>query len=213
MERQFMHRHTQFAPLALAALILGGCGAPRPIKYYTVQIPATPAQSNHTHTVDLLVGRVSGPDILQASPIAYRTGSNEIGTYQYHRWIDSPVDMVQEKLICLLQKSGDYQSVSGAAGVSGSGLVIRGRLYDFAEVDGDKINGLVTMEFELYDRKAAKVLWSHYYSQTEPAQGKTVPLVVQALDRNLDRGLKEVAGELGKYFADHPPSRTEAQQQ
>lgn len=207
MKKQVMHRVMQFVLIALATLTLGGCGAPRPIKYYSVQIPATPTQINHTYPIDLLVGRVAGPDILQAAPIAYKTGSNEVGTYQYHRWTDSPVEMVQEKLICLLRTSGDYQSVSNAAGMAGGDLVIRGRLYDFAEVDGDSITGLVTMEFELYDRKAAKILWSHFYSQTEPVQGKTVALVVKALDQNLDRGLKEVAGGLGKYFAEHPSAR------
>jgi len=189
-------------------MVWGGCGSPRPIKYYSVQIPASPAPSNPSYPIDILVGRIAGPDILEASSIVYKTGTNEMGTYQYHRWTQAPVEMVQEKLICFLRKSGDYQSVSGVTGTTGVGLMVRGRLYEFTEVDGDSINGLVTMEFDLYDRKAAKVLWSHFYSQTEPVHGKTVPMVVQAIDRNLDRGLKEVATGLGKYFADHPQART-----
>ena len=83
----------------------------------------------------------------------------------------------------------------------GGDLVVRGRLYDFAEADGEGISGLVTMEFELYDRKTAKVLWSHFYSHTEPVEARQVPSVVQALDRNLERGLKEVIAGLGQYFA------------
>jgi ABC-type uncharacterized transport system auxiliary subunit len=39
----------------------------------------------------------------------------------------------------------------------------------------------------------------------EPAQGKEVSQVVQALDRNLDRGLKEIVAGLSQYFAANPP--------
>ena len=35
----------------------------------------------------------------------------------------------------------------------------------FEEVDGASISGLVSMEFELYETKTGKVVWSHYYSQ------------------------------------------------
>ena len=37
------------------------------------------------------------------SPIAYRVGANEIGTYQYSRWVEPPVEMVQGNLIRLLR--------------------------------------------------------------------------------------------------------------
>ena len=60
------------------------------------------------------------------------------------------------------------------------------------------------MEFELYDRKSGKVVWSHFYSQSEPVQGKEISAVVTALDLNLDRGLKEVAAGLNQYFSANP---------
>ena len=63
------------------------------------------------------------------------------------------------------------------------------------------IGGLVSMEFELYDRKSGKVVWSHSYSRNEPVEGKNISAVVTALDFNLDRGLKEVAAGLDQYFS------------
>ena len=199
-----MKKLTQFVPIALAMLALGGCGSSKPIKYYSVQIPAAPAPSTHTYAIELTVGRVAGSDLLASSPIVYKTGTNQLGTYDYHRWTDSPLAMVQEKLVRMLRKSGDYESVIAATGTGGD-LTLRGRLYDFAEVDGVAITGLVSMEFELYSRKTARILWTHFYSQAEPVQGKAVPAVVEALDRNLDRGLNEVVAGLNRYFAAHPP--------
>jgi len=71
--------------------------------------------------------------------------------------------------------------------------VVRGRLYEFEEVDSGSIGGQVSMEFELYDRKSGKVVWSHSYSEMNRlARQKSISAVVAALDINLDRGLKEV---------------------
>jgi ABC-type uncharacterized transport system auxiliary subunit len=151
--------------------------------------------------VSLLVASISGPGIYQDTPIAYRIGTNEIGTYQFSRWAEPPVEMLKSKLIRVLDASGDYQSVASQGSTSEAQFVVRGKLYDFEEVDSASIAGLVSMEFELYDRKSGKVVWSHFYSQSQPVQGKEISAVVTALDVNLDRGLKEVAAGLNQYFS------------
>ena len=199
-----MHRIIHLVWIAPLALSLIGCGTPRPIRYYSVQIPTAPTPSTSTYPIDILVGPISGPSLLHAAQIVYRTGTNQIGTYEYHRWEDPPVEIVQRKLIRMLQCSGEYQSVSRLGNSSAGEFVVRGRLDEFAEVDGASLTGLVTMEFELYNRNTGKILWSHFYSQTEPIQGKEVPDVVSALDRNLERGLKEVVAGLSQYFAKLP---------
>ena len=54
----------------------------------------------------------------------------------------------------------------------------------------------------------AKILWTHFYSQSESAQSKDIPAVVTALDTNLDRGLKEVAAGLNQYFSANPVGKS-----
>jgi ABC-type uncharacterized transport system auxiliary subunit len=196
----------------LAAPVVGllGCGAPRPISYYQLQVPAAPTPSSFTYPVDVVVGRIRGSDLLEGAPIVYKTQSNQIGTYQYHRWSDPPVLMIEAKLTRLLRTSGEYESVSGAGNPTGGDLVLRGRLYDFAEVDGDRISALVSLELELFNRRTAKILWSRFYTATEPGEGKEVPAVARALDRNLDRGLKEMMAGLSQHFAANPPAKLQA---
>lgn len=196
-----MYRTTGRILLSLLVLGLTGCGASRPIKYYTVQLPVAPTPATDTYSVSLLVGSIVGPEIFKDTPIAYRTGTNEVGTYQYSRWVEPPVEMLKGRLIRMLRTSGQYQSVSGLGSSAEGQFLVRGRLYEFEEVDSGSISGLVSMEFELYDRKSGKVVWSHSYSQSEPVEGKKISAVVTALDRNLDRGLKEVAAGLGQYFS------------
>ena len=208
-----MHRAFLTISISLIGWGLAGCGTPKPIKYYNLQIPAAPASPNHTYPIDLVVGRLSGSDLLEEPSIVYKTGTHELGTYTYHRWTGAPTEMVQEKLIRLLRESGDFRSVSGSdskagGAAKGEGFVLRGRLYDFSEVDGESIQGLVSMEFELYSRAVSKVVWTHFYSQTEPVPTKAVKAVVRAIDHNLDRGLHEVVAELGKYLAANPPGKS-----
>ncbi len=150
----------------LVVLGLSGCVSSKPIHYYTTQVPTAPGISATKYPVVLLVSGISGPQILKDTPIVYRIGANEIGTYQYSRWVEPPVVRLEGNLIRLLRSSGNYQSVTSLASGSDGQFVVRGRLYDFEEVDGPNITGLVTMEFELYDRRSGKVVWSHSYSQS-----------------------------------------------
>lgn len=190
---------------SLLALALSGCVSNRPIKYYAIQLPPAPTPARNTYPVSLLVASVNGPQLLQDTPIAYRIGTNEIGTYQYSRWSEPPVEMLKNKIIRVLQSSGDYQSVAAVGSTSQGQYVVRGRLYEFEEVDNPNISGLVSMEFDLYDRKSGKVVWRHYYSQSEPVQGKQISAVVAALDSNLQRGLNEVAAGIDQYFSTNAP--------
>jgi ABC-type uncharacterized transport system auxiliary subunit len=196
-----MNRTTRSILLSLLALPLSGCGSTKPIQYYTIQSPTAPALTTGTGAVSLVVASISGPEFLRRSPIAYRVGSNQIGTYPHSQWEEPPVEMIQNSLIRLLRESGNYQSVESLSGASGGEFLVRGRLNDFEEVDGPAITGLVSMEFELYDRKSGKVVWAHSYSQSEPAKGKEMPAIVAALDADLDRGLKEVAAGINQYFS------------
>ncbi len=203
-----MYRTVRLTLTSLLALSLGGCGSSKPIHYYTVQFPVAPTLSTSSQPVSLVVGRVTGSEIFQDTPIAYRIGANEIGTYQYSRWAEPPVEMLKGKLIRVLRASGDYKSVTELGGASDSEFVVRGRLYNFEEVDSGSIAGLVSMEFDLYNRRSGKVVWTHFYSQSEPVQGKEMSAVIAALDANLDRGLKEVASGLDQYFSTNPVGKS-----
>lgn len=203
-----MHRMARLLFISALSLSLNSCAKSKPIHYYTVGLPVAPTLTTSAQPVSLLVGNIGGADIYRETPIVYRIGTNEIGAYQYSRWAEPPVELVKDKLIRILSASGDYQSVTSLGSNSNGQFVVRGSLYEFAEVDGANITGLVSMEFELYDRKSGKTLWTHFYSQSEPAQSKDIPAVVTALDTNLDRGLKEVAAGLSQYFSANPVARS-----
>lgn len=203
-----MNRASGSVVLSLFALMLCGCGSTKPIHYYTIQSSTAPTLSAGAPSISLLVARIGGAEFLRGTPIAYRVGANEIGIYEFSRWIEPPVEMVHTNLIHELKSTGNYMSVDSLGSSAEGQYVVRGRLFDFEEVDGPTISGLVSMEFELYDHKSGKVVWSHSYSQSEPVQGKEMAAVVAALNANLDRGLKETAEGLNEYFASKPAGKS-----
>ena len=203
-----MRRTIPFMGVLLVAVGLGACGSGRPIRYYTVELPAAPQPSTSVYPITLLIGRIGAPGILQDEPIAYRSGPNEIGTYDYHHWAEPPVQTLKVILTRQLRASGKYQSVAELGGSAQGEFVLQGRLYDFEEVDAGGTTALVTMEFELLERKTGKIVWTHFYSHSDPVQGKEISDVVSALDHNLVRGLTEVASELDAYFSTHVPAKS-----
>ncbi len=206
MRRPVRLQTIQVLLILMAGAGLAGCGgASHSIKYYTVELPAVPDASGSRYPVTLLVARITAPLVLHGDRILYRTGANELGTYEYHRWAEPPAAMLEASLLRLLRQSGRYQSVAETSSKARSDFLVRGRLYDFEEVDSNTIAGRVAMEVELFDQKAGKVVWSHFYSHDEPAGEDDIPAVVAALNRNLQRGLEDVASGLDQYFAKNLP--------
>jgi ABC-type uncharacterized transport system auxiliary subunit len=196
-----MRRAIRISLILLVVAALGGCLGGRPIRYYTLEAPLTLGPPSSAYPVTLIVGHIGAPEILKDQPIIYRSGRNEIGLYQYHQWIEPPAQMVKIMLIRRLRASGKFQSVADLGSSVQGEFVLQGRLYDFEEVDTGSIAALVSMEFELIDRKAGKTVWKHSYSHSEPVQGKKVSDVVSALDHNLTQGMNEVVDSLQTYFS------------
>ena len=204
-----MRRFVGLIPIAVAVVLLEGCGGGRPIQYYTLRLPAAPSPTTSTHPVSLLIGRIGAPEVLQDEPIVYRSGPNEIGAYQYHYWDEPPVRMTRVMLIRTLRASGKYQSVTQLGSLAEGEFVLQGRLDDFEEVDsGDTIAALVSMEFEMFDRKTHRTVWTHSYSRSEPVQAGQIAEVVAALNRNLMQGLTEIESSLDAYFSANPPGKS-----
>jgi len=192
--------------LATTAVFLGGCGAARPSKYYQLTIPAdTSAQhAADPAAVTLLVGNLFASHLYREDRIVYSTTGEEMGTYEYQRWAEPPAEMIQEVLLRELRSSGRYRAVYTQRSNTNGDFLLRGRLYDFKEVSENGMVARMGVDFEMRDLKNGATVWTHYYQHDEPVNGKNVPAVVAALDKNVQRAVKEVVESLDQYFALHP---------
>ncbi len=201
-------RHV-IAVLAIA-LVVGGlasCGATRPSKYYELQVPAAHPQAggSNAYPVALVVGRLTAPHLYRDDRIVYRTGPEQLGTYEYHRWAEPPTEMLEAILLRRLRESGRYRSVQLLRSNARGDFIIRGRLHNFEEVSGSPLVARVALEIELDEVKTGTTVWSQFYSHDEPVNGKDVSAVVEALNRNVQQGLAQITDGIEQYFASHPP--------
>lgn len=194
--------------LAAFPVVLGGCGAARPSKYYQLTIPADTSAGQGADPapapVTLLVGNLMASHLYREDRIVYSTAGEEMGTYEYQRWAEPPAEMIQGVLLRQLRASGRYRAVFTHRSDANGDFLLRGRLYDFKEVSGNGMLARMTVEFEMRDLKNGATVWTHYYQHDEPVNGKNVPAVVAALNKNAQRAVKEVLEGLDQYFESHP---------
>jgi len=193
---------------ALAFGILCGCGgASRPIKYYQLTLPGAmaPPTTAPPVPVTIVVRPLLAPTLYRDNRLVYSVGNQQMGTYEYERWVGPPPELIQDVLLRELRSSGHYAGVYTPEGKAAGDYALRGRLYDFSEHDsGGNLVARLTMDLELSNTKTGATVWQRYYTHDEPVSAKTVPDVVAALDRNVQLAANDVAEGLDQYFAAHP---------
>jgi ABC-type uncharacterized transport system auxiliary subunit len=192
---------TSICLVMAGGLIVSSCVATKPVHYYTIEPPSPPANQGKPDGLVLLVGNIATPEALQDGRIRYRTGPNEAGAYEYHRWTEQPGSMVRNSLMRALRASGKYQRVLDSSSSANGDYLVRGKLYEFGEVDGASIQTKVSLQVELVDRKTNRDVWDRVVEREEPVSSRSVADVVQSLDRNLRRVVSETAAEIDKFLA------------
>lgn len=196
-----MHSMITISLVISGGLVCAGCVATRPVHYYTIEPAAPPAKLDRPDGLILLVGNIVTPEALQDGRIRYRSGSNEAGAYEYHRWTERPGSMVRNSLLRALRASGKYQRVLEASSSATGDYVVRGKLYEFGEVDSASVQTRISLQVELVDKKTNRNVWDHHVEREEPVSTRNVIDVVQSLDRNLQRVVSELAAEIDKFLA------------
>jgi ABC-type uncharacterized transport system auxiliary subunit len=171
------------------------------VHYYTLAPAAAPTNSAKPDGPTILVGAIITPESLQDARIRYRAGANETGAYEYHRWTERPSAMVRDSLVRALRASGRYQRVIESSSSAIGDYVVRGKLYEFAEVDNPAIQTKISLQLELIDKKTNRSVWDRPFEREEPASGKNINDVVQSMDRNLQQVVSQAAAEIARFLS------------
>ncbi|HWC96337.1 MAG TPA: ABC-type transport auxiliary lipoprotein family protein [Candidatus Sulfopaludibacter sp.] len=187
--------------VAVVSLASLGCVGGKPIHYYAVTPPRVTATGPKLNGLILLVGRIATTDALEDSRIRYRSGANEVGTYEYHRWTDRPGVMVRDQLLLTLRGSGLFREVQEAGSTASGNYLISGKLFEFDEVDDGAIQTRISLHLEMLDRRTGVAVWDQLYNRNEPVNGKEMKDVVASLDRNLQHVITDSAAAIEAFLA------------
>ena len=108
--------------------------------------------------------------------------------------------MVRDSLVRALRASGKYQRVLESSSSATGDYLVRGKLYEFGEVDHAAIQTRISLQVELVDRKTNRDVWDHLAEREEPVNGKTVKEVVESMDQNLQQVIGEVTAGIDKFL-------------
>jgi ABC-type uncharacterized transport system auxiliary subunit len=198
---------------SLCAVLLAGCGAARPSKYYQLTVPSNNSADppGDAFPITIVMGPLLSSHLYREDHIVYSSNGEAMGTYEYQRWAEPPTEMIEEVLFRALRSSGRYRSVYALRSSIRGDYLLHGQLYDFKEITGSALVARVVLELELRDTKTGNTVWTRLYNHDEPVSGKDVSAVVAALDRNVQRAANEFTASLAQYFSAHPPASTPAQ--
>ena len=198
---------TKAAIIAVAKAVgsLCGCGAIPQSTYYQLTAPVEVASAPAADPlpVTLLVGPLKASHLYREDRLVFATDSEEMGTYQVHRWAEPPTEMVRELLWRSLRASNRYSAVYLLTSGSHGDFLLQGNLYDFKELSGSTLAARINIELELRDMRTGAIVWTHSYSHDEPVSGKEVSAVVAALNQNAQRCVSEAAASLNAYITAH----------
>jgi ABC-type uncharacterized transport system auxiliary subunit len=198
--------------ILLLAGFLSGCGGTRPTKYYVLDVPATPsAQSTAQLPVSLIVMRPITSHLYRDDRLVFGSGPVELGTYEFSRWAQSPADMIQDLLVTSLRSTGQYRAVLRPGTNAKGDYVVRSYLRALYEVDRPDFVARFSLRLELFDPKAGATVWGSNYTHDEPASGKNIDAIVEAMNNNVRAGMQQLTSELGQYITSHPPTPPAAQ--
>lgn len=209
-EQRVLSRRMQFSALLMLAMLVAGCGAARPVKYYVLDVNPAPVSSASAQIpVTLLVARLVASHLYHDDRLVYGSGPVQLGTYEYDRWAEPAADMVQNMLVTVLRRQGQFRSVSKVTSNVRGEYVLRGHLFAMYGVDQPELVARFTLQLELYDPATRTTVWSQIYTHDEPVQGKTVPDIVIAMDKNVTAGLQQLTAGIEQYFVSHPPQQAQ----
>src|SRR5271169_2948111 len=87
------------------------------------------------HTT-LLVRIFEASHLYLDDKMVYGFDSPEMGTYEYQRWSEPPVEILQNAIVRGLRSSGRFKAVYTLRADPDGRFILAGQLYDFKEVDG-----------------------------------------------------------------------------
>jgi uncharacterized lipoprotein YmbA len=178
-----MTRRT-LAMACVTALLLAGCGEIRYPKYYALNIvpPSKPAVEDVRRSVTVAVRQFDTPDYIRQGRIVYRETPEEVGFYDYHRWVADPGTTITTAMIDALRSSRLFSLVVPYDGREQQECVLSGRVERLEEVDyGDGVRVEARILAELANQRTGETLWTGDASETSKIETRTVASVVDAM--------------------------------
>ena len=191
----------------MASFVLAGCGSVRYPATYVLNLPAPvpqPAPSNGA-LESVAIREFQCPEYLCEGRVVYRSSTEEVGFYEYHRWAVNPRAAITQYVVEGLRAESLFKSVAIHERGPEAAYVLSGNIDRLEEVDqGRDVRVVCAISAQLLDRRARSVVWSHTASETVQVEKRDVRGVVSSLSA----AARTAADRLVKSMTEELPAAT-----
>ena len=176
-------------------ITLAGCGgAVKYPNYYTLNVPPPPdPPAQEGVRASLAVREFRSPTYLRQGAIVYKTSPEQIGFYNYHRWVADPREVVTNAVTERLRASGNFTQVKPYDGRSDIDYVLSGRIEKLEEVDyegGIKVE--VAISAQMTNLATGAAVWTNTVDEVGTVGQRDVPAVVSEMNRTMERAIEKL---------------------
>jgi uncharacterized lipoprotein YmbA len=169
-------------------------------RYFVLEVPVNPANSNPSSSETLQVSAIRVSPRYADRNFVYRTSELGYESDFYNQFLVSPASLITEEVRKDLAASEVFKHVIGASNQSQPGYVLEGTvnaLYgDFRNLDSPK--AVLEMEFFLTSEIPAKpgILMQKRYTKSISLNGRTAEALVKGWNQALQEILTALAADL-----------------
>jgi ABC-type uncharacterized transport system auxiliary subunit len=178
-----------------AMIVFVGCGGPvKYPSYSTLHLPAPPdPPAQEGVRTSLAIREFRSPAYLRQGAIVYKTSSEQIGFYDYHRWAVDPREFVTNAVADHLRASGNFAQVKLYDGRSDIDYVLTGRLERLEEIDYDGgVKVEVAISAQMVSLATGATVWTNSVSEVGSVEQRNVPAVVSEMNRTMGRAIDKL---------------------
>jgi uncharacterized lipoprotein YmbA len=190
----------------LGALVLAGCGSVRYPTTYVLNFPPPVPQAAPSNSAlgAVAIREFQCPEYLCEGRIVYRSSTEEVGFYEYHRWALNPRQAITQYLEDGLRAQSLFKSVAAHEHGSDAAYVLSGNIEQLEEVDQRRdVRVVCTISAQLLDTRTRSVVWSHTASETVRVENRDIRGVVSSLSA----AARTAADRLLKSMTEEMPTR------
>jgi ABC-type uncharacterized transport system auxiliary subunit len=154
------------------------------------------AQTPRSRAV-LGIERFGATEALRNDRLVYYSSPNQVGFYDYHRWVADPATMLRDDVARRIHQAGLFADVQLLPARGAVDYYLRGRVLHFEEVDYDGgVGGRAGLDLTLVRASDRQVVWSGSKVVKIAAAGQGHAAVVEALNAASDQVLGDLVPQL-----------------
>ena len=171
------------AASVLALILLSGCAGVRYPRSYLLNFPPMSPDATPSEAFGAVgVREFRCPEYLCQGRIVFRTNSEEVGFYEYHRWAVNPRQSITQFMTDSLRTQSLFKHVDAYERGIETPYVLTGRIERLDELDrGRVVLAECVISAELVEVRTGSVLWSDSASETLPLESQDMAGVVNGI--------------------------------